>query len=101
MLHREPAPPVHFAQFIHEIGPPRYSEKATVRLLFASCPRPLYSQPALPSGSVGQKSRARTVLRDEYIALSAHFRAPKSEAARRISAWRDESPPFGGAIYFD
>ena len=69
---RPPAP-----KFIPAIDPPRYSKKATVALTCVG--RPLYSRPALLACRVGRKFRARTLLRDEHLALIAQIRAPNRE----------------------
>ena len=76
---RNPAPPGQSPppQFSPAIGPPRYSGKATVAMRRAE--RPLYGRPALLACRVGRKFRARTVRRDEYLALSAQVRAPNHE----------------------
>ena len=52
-------------------------EKATVALRRVE--RPLYSRPALLACRVGRGRRARTLRRDEYLALSAQIRAPNRE----------------------
>ena len=68
-----PNPP----QFSPAIDPPRYSKKAAVALTRVG--RPLYSRLALLACRVGRKFRARTLRRDEYLALSAQIRAPNRE----------------------
>ena len=64
-------------QFSPSIGQPRYSYKAAVALIRVE--RPLYSRPARLACRVGRKFRARTLRRDEYLALSAQILAPNRE----------------------
>ena len=71
-LRPRPAP-----RFIPGIDPSSYSKKATVALTRVG--RPLYSRPALLAFWVGGKFRARTIRRDEYLALSAQTRSPNRE----------------------
>ena len=91
------------AQFSPATGPPRYSKKATVALLGAE--RPLYSLPAPLDFRVGRKYRARTIRRartlrrDEYIALSAQILAPKREL--NATKFRHSAAlPISADVYF-
>ena len=71
-------------------GPPAQGYVARGRgdLRIARPGRPIYRNPARPPAPVARRLCARTLRREEYITLSAHFRAPISGRSHRISQMR-------------
>ena len=75
-------------KFITEITPPLYMGKTDGSPLSVARPRPIYI--AIPLFQyVGPGVRcARSVCREEYVAISAYFRHPVNNEMRQISAIR-------------